>query len=397
MGKRTLTKEEIWQLVFGAAAIATGGGGACPTYERFSERADAFFKEGHEPILIDPTDVKDDDVVFCNIGCGGGIRYEYAKQYSRYHPPNGWLKQIDLTRTLNSWSKLPSSDRGEEHLKKLAELVGKEPVAYIPFEVGPLDVGQIYACARRGLPLIDDDLAGYRAVPELALTKMNAFNAPVTPYTVATRWGDLIVGHNCLSHQRFADICRHIAVTSGGGCSPAYSISGKYIKMGKTHNTLSLTIKIGKAMLEAIDSGDEPVEALLKASQGYKIFEGKVAHFLSDRHTGFIWGTIWIEGTGKYEGKTFKLWFKNENQISWIDEEPYVTCPDPFTVIDPKTGMGLSNFRSDWWTPGKEVVVTAMKAADHWRSGHGLRIYRPKHFGYDIKWVPVEEKLAQTA
>ena len=394
MGKRTLSKEDIWQLVFGAAALATGGGGSCPTYERFTAGADRFFEAGYKPTLIDPTDIKDEDVVFCNVGCGGGIRREYAELYARgYMPRNGWLKQIDMIWPLNSWSKMPEDPRGEEHLKKLAELVGKEPVAYVPFEVGPLDAGQIYAAARRGVPLVDADLAGYRAVPELSLTKLNVINAPVAPYTIGTSWGDLIVGHKILSHQRWEDICRHIAVISGGGCAPAYSISGENIKKGTAHKTLSLAIKVGKAMLEAKDKGDDPVETLVKASEGYKIFEGKVAHYLVERKTAFIWGNVWIEGTGEYDSKTFKLWFKNENQLSWIDEEPYVTCPDPFTVIDSKTGLGLSNFRSDWWTRGRDVAVCAMKACDHWRTDRGLRIYNPKHFGSDIKYVPIEEKL----
>ena len=55
--------------------------------------------------------------------------------------------------------------------------------------------------------------------------------------------------------------------------------------------------------------------------------------------------------------------------------------------------MGLSNFRPEWWTQGKEVAVTAMKACDFWRTERGLRIYNPKHFGFDIEYVPIEEKL----
>ena len=86
----------------------------------------------------------------------------------------------------------------------------------------------------------------------------------------------------------------------------------------------------------------------------------------------------------EYAGKTFRLWYQNENQISWIDEEPYVTCPDPFTVIDKKTGMGLSNFRQDWRVNGREVIVFARKACDFWRTERGLRIHNPKHFVFDI-------------
>jgi len=394
MGTRILTKEDIWHLVFGAAALATGGGGSCPTYEQFSTQAEAFFQEGHKPTLIDPMDIKDDELVFCNIGVGGGIIFKYSTLYaSRYMPREGWLKQLELTTTLNSWSQLPADPRGEEHIKKLKELVGKEPVAYIPFECGPLDSGQVYSAARRGVPLVDGDLAGYRAVPEVSLWKLNVYNAPVTPFVVRTAWGDLIVVHKTLSHQRFEDLCRHIAMISGGSSAPVVPIEGKYIKMGKTHNTMSLAIDVGKAIQDAVNKGDDPIAALLNVTKGYKVFEGKVACHLSEPEGGFNWGYTWIEGTGEWQGKTFKLWYKNENQVSWIDEEPYITCPDPFTVIDKKTGLGLSNFRAEMWTPGREVVVTALKAADHWRTERGLKIYRPKHFGFDIKYKPIEEIL----
>ena len=54
-----LNKEDIWALVLGAGAIATGGGMAVPPYEQFSARTDPVFAAGHEPKLIDPKDLKD--------------------------------------------------------------------------------------------------------------------------------------------------------------------------------------------------------------------------------------------------------------------------------------------------------------------------------------------------
>ena len=391
MVKRVLSKEEIWQTVYGAAALATGGGGACPTYEQFSETADAFFEEGYKPSLIDPTDLKDDDVVLSNTGVGGGIRREYAERYARrYFPSKGWFKQIDLIYPLNSWSEIPAGPI-EEHIKKLYEIVGKEPVASVPDEIGPHLAHMLYRDARLGIPTMDADWSGCRAVPALSLSTLNVIDAPLAPYTIGTTWGDVIVGYKVLSHQRWEDICRTIAVMSGGGCGSAIMLSGETIKKGTEHGTVSFCMKAGKAILEANEKGDDPIEALINAAKGYKIFEGKVAYYTAEAKSAFIYGNIWIEGTGDYEGKTFRLWYQNENQISWIDEEPYVTCPDPFTVIDRKTGLGLSNFRSEWWTPGREVAVCARKACDFWRTERGLRIYNPKHFGFDIKYVPIEE------
>ena len=391
MVKRSLNKEELWQMVFGASALATGGGGSCPTYEQFSERADSIFEEGYKPTLIDPTDLMDEDMVLCNTGVGGGIRREYAEKYARnYFPPKGWLKQIDLIYPLNSWSKIPEDPR-EKHIKKLFEITGKKPIASVPDEIGPHLANMLYRDARMELPTVDADWSGCRAVPTLSLSTLNVIDAPIDHYAIGTAWGDVIIGYNILSHQRWEDVVRAIAVMSGGGCSSAMMISGETLKKGSMHKTVSFCIKTGEAILEAKEKGNDPIEALLKTTKGYKIFEGKLAYYTTESKSAFVYGYAWIEGTGEYEGKTFKLWYQNENQISWINEEPYVTCPDPFTVIDKETGLGLSNFRSEWWTPGREVAVCARKSSDFWRTERGLRIYNPKHFGFDIKYRPIEK------
>lgn len=376
----------------GAAALGTGGGGSAPSYEVFSQTADPIYEAGLKPTIIDPADVKGDEVVFCNVPVGGGIPREYAEMYTRRYPGDGWFNHMQRVRPLNSWSEIPDP-RAEEHLKKLAEVVGKSPMGYISFELGPLDSGQLFGATRRGVPLLDGELVGYRAVPELSLTKLNVIDAPVAPYTIGTAWGDVMVGHKILDHQRWEDISRFIAVISGGSCSSAISITGENIKKGTVHGSFSLAIKTGKAILDAVAKDKSPVDSILKTTGGYKIFEGKVAYYTTEPRNAFNWGNIWIEGTGDYERKTFQLFYKNENQISWVNDEPYVTCPDPFTVIDSKTGLGLSNFSSAWWTTGREVTVCAIKALDHWRTEKGLRIFGPKHFGFDIKYVPLEDRL----
>jgi len=42
-----------------------------------------------------------------------------------------------------------------------------------------------------------------------------------------------------------------------------------------------------------------------------------------------------------YAGHHLKIWYKNENHISWLDEKPYITSPDGLNVIDPKTGVDI--------------------------------------------------------
>ena len=48
-------------------------------------------------------------------------------------------------------------NKARGNLEKLEELVGGKPVAYLPFEIGPLDIYQLVDAAKRGVPLIDAD------------------------------------------------------------------------------------------------------------------------------------------------------------------------------------------------------------------------------------------------
>lgn len=86
------------------------------------------------------------------------------------------------------------------------------------------------------------------------------------------------------------------------------------------------------------------------------------------------------------------MWYKNEYLISWLDEKPYVTCPDSICVIEKQTCHGMSAWISDLKSYlGKGVVVVGIKAAELWRTARGIEIFSPKHFGYNIEYIPLEK------
>jgi DUF917 family protein len=45
------------------------------------------------------------------------------------------------------------------------------------------------------------------------------------------------------------------------------------------------------------------------------------------------------------------------------------------------------------WTQGRKVAVVGVKAVDCWRTERGIQIYNPKHFGFDLDYVPIEELI----
>ena len=392
MGTKVLSKEDLWCSVLGGAAMATGGGGSAPSYEAFSEIIDPHVENGIKFKLEDVSSISSDEYVFVAAGVGGGLeRVKQEKYMRRFSSLQDWIKEMDRIFPLPSWAEVPGDDWLMMPHKRMVELRGKEPVAYMPFELSPNNYREFIRAGMQGISVVDAENTGHRAVPEVSLSTLNVVNAPIAPAVVCTSWGDMAVFEKFLSWQRAEDLIRHMAIISGGGCAGMISFTGDWIKKGVVDGSLSHSMKVGKAILDARKKGNDPVEAITKAADGYLLFEGEVAAYTNEGHDSFTWGNSWIKGTGDYEGKTFKLWFQNENQISWIDDKPYVTCPDPFTVVDRETGEGFSNFRAASWTQGRKVAVWGMKSVPAWRTTRGLKIYNPKHFGFDIKWKPIEK------
>ncbi|GAG54738.1 unnamed protein product, partial [marine sediment metagenome] len=82
-----------------------------------------------------------------------------------------------------------------------------------------------------------------------------------------------------------------------------------------------------------------------------------------------------------------KIWFKNENHISWLNGEPYVTSPDMIIVVDRESGEPFANSHI---AEGHSVAVIGLRAVEQFRSPKGLDILGPPHFGFDIEYQPIE-------
>ena len=56
-----------------------------------------------------------------------------------------------------------------------------------------------------------------------------------------------------------------------------------------------------------------------------------------------IFGDTVLTGTGEYEGHEYKVWYKNEHLVSYLDGKVDICAPDLICVIDNNTGMPVTN------------------------------------------------------
>jgi uncharacterized protein len=65
--------------------------------------------------------------------------------------------------------------------------------------------------------------------------------------------------------------------------------------------------------------------------------------------------------------------------------------PDLITVLDTETAGAIGTERLRY---GQRVTVIAFGCHPLWRTAEGLALAGPRAFGYDVDYVPVEERAS---
>jgi len=377
MTLRTLTQEELENLVVGASAFSTGGGGSM----QGARQAIREIREKNlQARLIGPEDVPNDATIIIPGAVGGGVSKEIERRFEAVYKSKIPLK----------WEKWPWDKWAPFALKELIKFMGKEPYAYLSAELGPGGIMEVLQLAAiDGKPAVDADTVG-RAVPELSMTKLNLEGVPATPSLCTSHFGDIVIVKEAYDYWRVEDIVRSFAAASGGGVGWAMPISGKDLKRSVVPHSYSKCINVGEAVAEAKRTGRDLIEALIEASDAYKLFEGVVSGVKRESKLGFLWGESGFKGTEEFKGHTFRIWFKNENHISWKDKKPFVTSPDLITVVDAEKAEGIWNWSKEF-AKGKKVVVIGVRCEVFWRSEKGLEVLGPGAFGFKTKYKPIEQ------
>ena len=138
--------------------------------------------------------------------------------------------------------------------------------------------------------------------------------------------------------------------------------------------------------LQEARNGEEAIAYL----QGWLLFRCEVTSKDWEDRGGYMYGTTTMAGRDEFAGQTMKVWFKNENHIAWLDDQPFVTSPDPICLLNPQTGEGYSNTTLK---AGDPVNAIGAKGVEAFRSERGLAAAGPAHFGFDMRYVPIEQAV----
>jgi len=376
---RTLTKQNLLDYVTGAVILGCGGGGGAEWGKTMIDEA---FEGGYKFRLTELSEIDGDEMLCILAGVGGGVPQEVRDRVAPYFEKFGRGRD---SRTL----------RLRRSATELADYLGQGIFSYIAAETGGGNgVLPMFLNALEDKPSVDADCCG-RAKPEMGLSLTKVAGIPVTPLVMVSPFMETVILKSAVDDDRAEDITRHVAVACGGGVTVARCPAKvRDYRRGTAPNMVTKCMNIGEAVRKAKEKGEDPKDAFVKASGAHVIFEGRVVTFESEGRGGFNWGNWNMKGTGDFEGHKMRSWFKNEHLVSWIDERPYVTCPDLICIVEKTSFEGLSNFVQSGTHDSKDVTVFGLESIDLWRTPKGIEVFGPKHFGFDIEYAPVEKRIS---
>lgn len=265
--------------------------------------------------------------------------------------------------------------------------------AILPIEIGGNNTGQALATAAAlGKMVPDADLAG-RAIPEATCTAAHMAGLAMAPFACATYYGERVFVESASNNLMAERLGKHVAMASFGsaGCA-AFVMRGRDAKRIAVPGTLSRSLTIGRTIREAREAGLDPLDELVRRlGDMWVLFRGTIAERHWENRDGYMWGEHRLEGLGAHAGHRLRLWFKNENHLSWLDDQPYVTGPDVIEVVDLATGEPLVN---SFLAEGQQVGVIGVKRCAQFDGPAGLEALGPRHWGFELPYRPIEALVA---
>lgn len=357
---RLCSVQEAEDLVHGATVLGTGGGGSPTEGLRLMNEA---LKIRGEINIIDVDELADDAVVVAPYYIG------------------------TIAPTAKTKKPVKLGDPMSLAFDKMERILGKRVGAVVACEIGGENTPiAINIGAKVGLPIVDGDLLG-RAAPELHQCTVHVFDVPMYPSVIATETGNVVVIERYADINDYEAMARYISALAGRFAAAVDTPMVKDVaEKTIVRNTISKCIKIGRAVRESKAKDENPVDAIVKMLDGWKIFEGVVKRYTWKDEGGFLVGEAFVEGLNQWKGHVLKSWIKNEHIIAWRDNNPIVMPPDLVSfILDSGEAITNTDLRE-----GVKVHAVAAKAPDVWRTMKGLELFGPKHFGFNIDYVPVE-------
>ena len=321
-------KQDIENFLTGCAFYGTGGGGDTKVGRVSLNKC---LDEGMDITLMDPAQIND-TALYCSVFFMGSIAPKTPETLAE-------MEKLGYDEI-----KYELEDILIGAVQKLEEHIGKKIEGLVVAEPGGSNTACCMAAGyKMGVPVLNGDPNG-RAIPEMMHGSHIIKGYSCLPAVYFDAWGNSSVTTDAFNYNAMERIGKFMSQASYGMMAEAaYVMTGKQAKEILIPYSLSKALKVGSAINNAVANGEDPLMAAAKASGGKLVGRGIISSVKTKDSDGYYWGTYLIDGDGEYKGNEFKIWFKNENHILWINGVPHATSPDLITIVNYKTGTPILN------------------------------------------------------
>ena len=367
----TFTPDDIEPLLEGLAIYGTGGGGS-PEWGRAIMEHD--FAVGREPSIISLSDIAND----CTVVCGGIM---------------GSVKVLEKMGTENIMAHWEERFELLEVTRVMEGILGRSIDHVVPFEVGGLNTPVILSLgARMGIAILDGDALG-RSAPETQMTSFIGHGVSLTPMPLIDYNGNVVIVQEA-PELTYPDQLGRYVVTHGGGlgANNHYPMTGKQAKEAVIPMTISGSLELGRAVMQARRNGIDPVKIVAKNVGGHLLHIGEITELREEDSMGFYFTTASLVGSGDFNQQNAQLIIKNETMMLSVDGQPKSYFPDLILLLEPETGRGLMSVELQI---GTHVALVGLPCHPRLRkaaaSKEGQVAFSPVRYGQDqVEYQPIE-------
>jgi DUF917 family protein len=236
-----------------------------------------------------------------------------------------------------------------------------------------------------------------RAFPELFHETFHIYGVPGTPMVITNEHHDEAI---ITSHDNFMMewLARGVTIRMGGVSYVAdYPMDGATAKRVAIAGTIGVCFTIGRSIREARERHIDPFDHLIGTLAGTPyahaqvIAAGKIVEVERRTAEGFVRGRARIESLNGSEpdAALLEIAFQNENLIARMGELVLATVPDLICILDAETAEPITTEDLRY---GQRVTVMGVSVPPIMRTPAALAVWGPRHFGYDVEYLPVEAR-----
>lgn len=357
---RTLSRDDLLDILIGCTILGTGGGGSMT--EGIGLIDDALSKG--KTFYMVTLDEAPADGLICTpymLGAISALPPEEEAAYAR-------LPRIEAPAILLTY-------------EWFQEYLGQNFYGTVCCELGGSNTAvAFYAAAMSGHMIIDADPAG-RAVPEITHSTYYINDLPAAPIVLANEFGEVMLLENIHDDLRAETIVRAMSIVSRNDIAAIdHALPVQDIRHALIPGTITLAQTMGRAHREARAANRDVAEAVAQTGGGAVMFRGQISDCDWRTEDGFTLGTVIIAGCDRHEGQTYRISLKNENMIGWLDNAVHATIPDLICLMDTQSGMPISN---PDYAIGMQVAVVILPAPEQFTTPRGLAAFGPAYLGLD--------------